>query len=235
MIEFDIFRPYQELEYGITPKSLGNMRVYGMDGITVSQEGKKNRSMFFNGNEFKVYAGLKHGRKVWKINEYQEKEVIHGYDALVTNQKHTFLVITVADCFPLYIYNPENDTIGIAHCGWKGVSLGIVENILNSMGGDSRSILTCIGPGLKKCHFEIQQDLVDIFKDYGEFVEKRADKTFLDLAGIIKRKCRETGVRERNIEIHPDCTYCLESEYFSFRRDKPGAVQAHAAYICKIK
>ena len=56
-------------------------------------------------------------------------------------------------------------------------------------------------------------------------------KLFLDLKKIAKIQLINLGVKEKNIEISPECTFCLPDKYFSHRRDKFKEIKTMMAVI----
>ena len=90
-----------------------------------------------------------------------------------------------------------------------------------------------IGPGIGVCHYEVKEDIVEIFRAKFplEVMAKMTQGDRLDLEGIAKYQLVATGLETENIEIDPDCTYCLPDRYFSFRRDKPESIEAMIAVI----
>ena len=96
---------------------------------------------------------------------------------------------------------------------------------------DTQDILVGIGPGIRKCHFEISPGDKIKYGAYPDFVLERDNKIFIDLAGIIKTQLQDNGILKEHIEDSGVCTYCEEKEYFSYRRDKPKEVQPMVGYI----
>ena len=47
-------------------------------------------------------------------------------DALITNQINKPMIIKVADCIPIILYDRENKVIALVHSGWKGTLKKII-------------------------------------------------------------------------------------------------------------
>ena len=62
-------------------------------------------------------------------------------------------------------------------------------------------------------------------------LKKWGDKIFLDLKELAKLQLIELGIKEENIEISSECTFCLKDKYFSYRRDKPEQIKTMLAII----
>ncbi len=171
-----------------------------------------------------VTAGLVHGSSVTHVSNNEAGTIVVDVDGLVTKTKGLFLSATAADCFLLYAYDPKQNVVGIGHIGWRGLLSGIVKNTLlcfiENFGSSPQDILVGIGPGIRDCHFEISPGDKDRYFAYRNLITNREGKIFVDLAGIIKIQLQEWGVKNSHIEDSGVCTYCDESKYFSYRRDK---------------
>ena len=141
----------------------------------------------------------------------------------MTREKGIYLSATAADCIPVMFYDTKEKIIAIAHSGWRGIVSGIAEKTIGKiieLGGKTENIVVAMGPGINKCHFEINDDILDDFANYQKFVEKREGKYFADLKGIIRNQLLESGIKEENIENNNDCTFCNKDKYYSYRREK---------------
>lgn len=237
-MNLSIFSDYPELVTKLSKRADGSMK------FTSDPEKDElishNREQFLNklsiAPESLVSAQLAHGNTVAIINSRSSgsSEFVPHTDALLTKQKNIFLSITVADCIPIYLYEPSNQIIGIIHAGWRGLAKNIIhatiEKAQNELGLDPTKTLIAIGPSIGPCHFEVQQDVVDQFTDFPATVSKRENKMHLDLRLIAKDQIRNAGIIEEHIEISPICTY-EDATYFSHRRDSSDPVEAMIAVI----
>jgi len=176
-----------------------------------------------------VKAGLVHENNVKVVSDEDAGKTIEKTDGLITADKSLFLTITVADCLPIFIFDSEKEIIGLIHGGWRGLAKNILAEAVKNL---SKDILVGIGPGISQCHFEVKQDVLREFKPYlKDTLLKRDGKLFLDLKKIAKLQLIDIGIKPENIEISPECTFCLQNKYFSFRRDKPQKLQTMLALI----
>jgi len=176
-----------------------------------------------------VKAGLVHENNVKVVSDEDAGKTIEKTDGLITADKSLFLTITVADCLPIFIFDSEKEIIGLIHGGWRGLAKNILAEAVKNL---SKDILVGIGPGISQCHFEVKQDVLREFKPYlKDTLLKRDGKLFLDLKKIAKFQLIDIGIKPENIEISPECTFCLQNKYFSFRRDKPQKLQTMLALI----
>lgn len=217
---FKIFKKYPNLIIGLSKKSDGPMKFSA-----------NNRERFFNKLEINrnltVGASLVHGDKVKFVSKKDVGKLIEETDGLLTKDKKILLTITVADCLPIFIYDPEKEIVGLIHGGWKSLSQNILAKTVKNL---SKDILVGIGPGISRCHFEVKQDVLKKFKPY---LKDALKDNFLDLKKVAKLQLIDLGIKEENIEINPGCTFCLKDKYFSYRRQKPKKLQTMIAIIAQ--
>ncbi|MEI6627464.1 MAG: peptidoglycan editing factor PgeF, partial [bacterium] len=219
---------------GFSQKQDGNMKVYASTSVGLSE---KNRQAFLlrlglNSDDL-VLAGSVHGNKVAVVGARNRGQIITGCDALVTTEVGVILGITAADCLPIYFWDEGAGVIAMAHAGWRGVQSRIVSEVLRVMRDDGASIQNIkveIGPHIRECHFEVQEDLVKEFADDADSFKMVDRKHYLSLAKIVNKQLTQSGVLEQNIKQDGGCTFC-ENKYFSYRRDKPKEVEAQLGYI----
>lgn len=235
---FSIFKRYKNLIISLSTKKNGSMRF--LDELGEDKEILKNRKKFLNklGVEINktVSAGLVHGNNIKIVSKKDWGQRIIGADGLLTSDKNLFLSITVADCLPIFLYDPENQVIGLIHGGWRSLAKNIlaltIKKLTDNFDSLPQNILVGIGPGLGICHFEVKDDVLDKFKSFSsETFIKKGEKTFLDLKKVAEVQLFNLGLKKENIEINPECTYCLPVKYFSYRREKPKKVKTMMAII----
>lgn len=232
-LRFSHFDRVSGLRYGISTREDGNMRVADATDAT-----ERNRRRFAERAGFAydrlVSAELTHGTHVHTATEEDAGTIIPSCDGLVTDVPGLILSVTGADCFPVYFVDPVERAVGIAHAGWRGITAGIVAATMQrfvEFGADPAQLLVGIGPGIRACHFEINEDVFSHFSGFGEAVIERDDKTFADLPLMIRRALEREGVPPSNVEEMGECTFELVSKYFSRRRDREGELQAMMAYL----
>lgn len=211
-----------------------NIKVSGNVDLEKAMEGNRKRFFESRGISGDIFLpSLVHGNEVKIINRENCGRRLTG-DGFLTNCRNLFLTVTVADCFPLYFYDPVRRVIGLAHAGWRGVGKNIVRNMVqafaNSFGSRPADIRLGIGPGIRQCHFVICRDklsnlppreieVLNGLLAHKSFIEERRRELAIDLEGIIAYQARKEGIRQ--IEASAVCTYCAENAYFSYRRDGP--------------
>tara|TARA_B000000475_G_scaffold138043_1_gene111256 strand:+ start:648 stop:1277 length:630 start_codon:yes stop_codon:yes gene_type:complete len=142
-------------------------------------------------------------------------------DGLITSKQYNvILTIKVADCVPIYIYDPNTCYYALIHSGWKGTKDHIIKNAIELLfsiaGSDPKDIIVVIGPHIRNCCYEIDWDVAQYFS----FINKDSikNKWLLSLEKEIIYDAKGLGVLNYNIHTSDICTYeSLDCE--SFRRD----------------
>ncbi len=142
-------------------------------------------------------------------------------DALVTSDNSLILGITTADCLPIIFYDTENQVIGIAHAGWKGLVKGVIQNTVKkmlSLGAHKKSIKSIIGPCIRVKSYEVNAEFVNKLKTrYQRFAIRQMQKIYFDLPKLAKYILSETNI----LSVHDvKKNTFLDKNYFSFRESK---------------
>jgi YfiH family protein len=235
MINF--FNNFPEILAVLSEREDGSMRLIQNGGGDSNSE---NRKKFFEkigiGEKKVIAAKLAHTTRV-EIVDRSSPNFFEDTDGLVTKDANIYLSVTVADCIPVFLFDPGRKIVGVLHCGWRGIVAGIIESAIEKMSqleGEPKNLKIVLGPGICKRHFEIKDDVLNEFGKYSKYTERSGGKIFVDLKGIIKKQLDVSGVRSENVEDIRECT--VENlNYFSYRRDKSKEVKAMAAVIGRKK
>jgi hypothetical protein len=150
-------------------------------------------------------------------------------DALATGIPDVPLVVLVADCCAVTVYDPANRAIGVAHAGWRGTVAGIASALVGRMserfGSDPGDLVAGIGPSIGSCCYEVGGEVVERFTEswpnLADRILARATgrKTKLDLPEANRLILVGAGVREDNIETAGLCTACRTDWFYSHRAE----------------
>mgnify|MGYP004536874765 FL=1 len=158
-------------------------------------------------------------------------------DGIITQKENLILSTTNADCILLLFFDPVTKTIANTHSGWKGtlqrISVKTVEKMVNKFGCKSEDIICCICPSIRKCHFEVDKDVKELFeeefKDLNiskntDIMEKQKDKEKwnIDTVLINKIMLENAGLKTENIIDSGLCSVCNKELIHSFRVEKQG-------------
>lgn len=176
--------------------------------------------------------------KELNLNNYYELKQIHSNivhildnnfinntegDAIITNIPNIPIIIKVADCVPIILYDKENKVLSLIHSGWKGtlnnITINTINLMINKFNSKVENIYAYIYPSIRKCHFEVEYDVYSLFKDKIPNIDKytttNKNKYYIDLQSIIKDNLYNIGIS--NIIDTNICTYCQKDKYHSYR------------------
>ena len=186
-----------------------------------------------------------------KINQNEPDFDMKEYDrtdGLITNKKDIILETTNADCILLLFYDPVKEVIANTHSGWKGtiqrISVKTVEKMKNEFGCNPEDIICCICPSIRKCHFEVDRDVKEMFEnEYKDLKNEQLcdiiqekipnEKWNIDTVLINKIILRKAGLKKDNIVDSGICSVCHSDLIHSFRVEKQG-YGLNAAFIEKF-
>lgn len=144
-------------------------------------------------------------------------------DASVTAQRDTACVIMTADCLPVIFCDKAGTRVAAAHAGWRGLSAGVLEATLRSMGGAPQDVLAWMGPAIGPQAYEVGDEVRQAFVAHSAeaakaFAPGKAQgKWWCDLYLLARQRLEAAGVQS----VHGGrfCTFTDKERFFSFRRD----------------
>jgi YfiH family protein len=159
-----------------------------------------------------------------------ESERTFEADAIVTDIPGKLLVIQVADCQSVLIYDPVQKVAANVHSGWRGSINNIIGCTLkvmeNSFGCRSRDIVAGIGPSLGPCCAEFVNYKNEIPEPFWKY---KNDNNYFDFWSISRDQLCEAGVLLENVDLSQMCTKCDLERFFSYRGE--GTTGRFAALI----
>ncbi|HET6454111.1 MAG TPA: peptidoglycan editing factor PgeF [Armatimonadota bacterium] len=149
---------------------------------------------------------------------FNYETALDATDAMITNIPGICLMVLLADCTPILLYDPMQRAVAAAHAGWKGtakqIGRKVVEAMRDSYGCRPEDIIAGIGPSIGPCCYEVGPEVISQFD--ADLVH---DRNHLDLWEGNRRQLTEAGVR--SIEVAGICTKCNHDRFFS-ERHTPG-------------
>lgn len=156
-------------------------------------------------------------------------------DGLITNKENIILSSTNADCILLLFFDPVKNVIANIHSGWKGtlqrISVVAVNKMITEFECNPKDIICCITPSIRQCHFEVDDDIKDLF--YNEFHElegmekiiknnPNTNKWNIDTVLINRLILMKQGLKNENIIDSGICSVCNHNLIHSYRVEKEG-------------
>ncbi|MCF6246885.1 MAG: peptidoglycan editing factor PgeF [Desulfobacula sp.] len=171
-----------------------------------------------HGDEIKV---LKKDDTDFAVN-FEPGKDSYTADAIVSDMKGIFLVIQVADCQAVMLYDTRKQVIANIHCGWRGSINNIigkcVTKMVDSFGCRPDDILAGISPSLGPCCAEFVNYKDEIPQKIWKY--KTGDKNHFDFWKLSVDQLIEKGVKIEHIENMNLCTKCHTKEFYSYRAKK---------------
>jgi YfiH family protein len=149
-------------------------------------------------------------------------------DALITGRSGVLLAVSVADCVPVYVVDPESRLIGLAHAGWRGAAAGVVDATLQALrdrGSDLGSLYVHLGPAICGKCYEVGPEVIAALGDSAD------EPRHVDLRRHIAEAAVAAGVDRRRLTISDHCTRCESDAFFSYRGgDRGGRMCAYLGW-----
>jgi polyphenol oxidase len=177
-----------------------------------------------------------HGARVLRAST--PGEPTEEADVVLSSAAGVAACVSVADCVPVLVADPETGAVAAVHAGWRGTLAGAAAAAVAALARDGSTppsrFLAAIGPSIGPCCYEVSEELAARFRaELGSTVTPGAGSRgapHLDLwasnAGVLAR----AGVSPERIEVLGRCTSCEGELFFSHRRDA-GRTGRQVAFI----
>jgi YfiH family protein len=133
-------------------------------------------------------------------------------DALITAEPDLCLSVAIADCVPVALVGKRE--IAMVHSGWRGTLAGVSGKAARELRGPA--IRAYIGPSIRRCCYELSQDLADQFA--ARFGEDVVSGRYLSLQDAIRKDLEGAGVEVHDLGL---CSGCRPDLFYSHRMQKP--------------
>ena len=156
-----------------------------------------------------------------------EGDVIVDTDALVTDLIGVPLVVTLADCVPVVLYDPVNHVVGLAHAGWGGTVRRISSRTVAVMGEcygtQPQELIAAIGPSIAPDDYEVGETVITqathaYGADAGRILRSApAGRIQFDLWEANAVDLEQAGLARDQIEIAAVSTAAALDTWYSYR------------------
>ncbi|MHB1194140.1 MAG: polyphenol oxidase family protein [Longimicrobiales bacterium] len=137
-------------------------------------------------------------------------------DGHVTATALTLLAVTVADCVPVSVVDPQRRAVALLHAGWRGAAAGIVERGLavlqERLGSRPADLLVHLGPAICGRCYEVGPE---VFRGLG--LPEPGAPAPVDLRAVLAHRAVAAGVAAGSISVSAYCTLCGDAGLFSHR------------------
>jgi hypothetical protein len=174
---------------------------------------------------------LIHSRRVYVASVPSDLADLEG-DGIITDNQDACAMLTVADCMPIFLFDPDSGAFGVLHSGWKGT--GILTEACRLMatefGTRPTRLSVAFGPRIGVCCYPVDEERAMLFyNEFGSSAVVRLDgQPRLDLVAANLALAENLGIS--SITVADACTSC-DSNLGSYRREGPLEFTRMAAAI----
>lgn len=160
-------------------------------------------------------------------------------DGLITNRKDKILSLTYADCTPIFLFDKSKKVIANIHSGWQGtlkqISREAIRHMINRYNCNPKDIICVIGPTIRKCHFEVDEDVKNMFYNtfknicdvdkfiYTGEIRNEKQKYYIDTVYLNIQMLIQSGIIKENIVDSNICTVENSKFIHSYRAERENA------------
>jgi polyphenol oxidase len=142
-------------------------------------------------------------------------------DGHVTREPGVLLTVSVADCVPISIVDPDERAIALLHGGWRGVAAGILDAglraLLATTDGDVEDLRVHFGPAICGKCYEVGPEVHEALG-----LAHDAGPAPVDLRRVLVRDAVRDGIDPAHITVSAHCSRCGDTPFFSHRGGDAG-------------
>lgn len=165
-----------------------------------------------------------HGIKIVNVipmnNAISAKAEIYEGDVFITEFSNIPLMIRIADCASILLFDPVKKVIANIHAGWRGLTKRVIHKTVKKLsaryGSQKEDLFACVSPMIGPCCCHFSDPYRELPKAMHCYI---SEKNMVDLWGAVEGHLRECGVLPEHIENPRMCTVCHPEDFFSYRRE----------------
>jgi hypothetical protein len=159
-----------------------------------------------------------------------QHDAVPDADILMTTSPGVTLVMLVADCVPIALFDPTTRIIAAVHAGWRGTAAGVVARALRAMehgGARPDRVMAFLGPAVHPDRYQVSDDVLAALSDAVrpaalDGAVARPDGPghwLIDLVAANRQQLLRGGVRPEHIAVCGATT--ADEAFFSDRAERP--------------
>lgn len=162
-----------------------------------------------------------HGATVVDVDHLEGSAEPEG-DAAFTTRRGVVLAVLTADCVPVLLAADDGSLVAVAHAGWRGLAVGVIPALIQSLPLPSARLRAWLGPAISKGGYEVGPEVREalIARDPRHAIAFEAnDRTRyrLDLHAVAHQQLAALGVA--HVEATAHRTDLEPALWYSHRRD----------------
>lgn len=156
--------------------------------------------------------------------------ITEGHDGHATTTAGLLLTISVADCVPVFLVDPETRAIAVLHAGWRGVAADVLEAGLDTLerlaGSSPDRVWMHAGPAICGRCYEVGPEVHEAIG-----LDRPSGPALLDLRDALAQRARRSGLKPDRVSVSEHCTRCGPGRFFSHRAGARGRQMALLAVL----
>jgi hypothetical protein len=174
-----------------------------------------------------ISANQVHGKKVVVIDEtaalnHETNRDIDNADGFITAVPGVALVMKIADCQAILMFDPVRKVAAAVHAGWRGLAKDISGEAIALMkkkfGVKPEHLVVGVSPSIGPCCCFFSDPRKELSRDFEPYINMN---NTVDLWSFSTDQLKKHGVQSDHIEHARVCTMCGGGEkFYSFRRDR---------------
>ena len=126
-----------------------------------------------------------------------------------------------ADCLPVFVSKRDGSMVGLAHAGWRGLILGVIDNLIEAFATQGHEMVVHLGPAISMSFFEVGEEVRSLYlsrnNKFSRAFTITNNKIYLDLYEAARVILESFGIS--SISGANRCTFKESNQFFSYRRD----------------
>jgi YfiH family protein len=200
-------------------RSLNLAEHVGDEAGAVDENRRRAAGLVGLGSPDLAVMGAIHGAAVGVVSA---GGAVPGVDALVTGSRGVALLALSADCVPLVLADPRTGVIAAVHCGWRGLSAGVVAAAVTTMSELGAVVIEAVvGPAIcARCYPVPAERTASLRLALPSQISEvacidRSGASFIDVRAGVSAQLAALGIGALHVEV---CTH-ESTDLFSYRRD----------------
>ncbi|MBW2070180.1 MAG: peptidoglycan editing factor PgeF [Deltaproteobacteria bacterium] len=224
---------------GVSPPPFDSLNVgYNTGDKAANVRQNLARITMVTGSSRLLFSRQVHGSNIMIVNmspqiDPELPSPYHGYDGFICPLPNVVLLVKIADCQAVLLFDRQQRVAALLHVGWRGnvdnIAAKAVHLMVHHYHSRPQEILAAIGPSLGPCCAEFRQ-----WRDYfpGHFREFETEENHFDLWALSRQQLLDAGLVAEHIEIAGLCTKCHTDIFFSYRGEGETGRFAAALWTC---
>ena len=160
-----------------------------------------------------------HGTNVAVLSK-PDSMLTEAADAVFITTPNRAVLMSTAECSPVFFTDPNCKTAALAHAGGKGIDQRISEKVMDVFSHHGTKapsdIRVWIAPSSGPCCYRLKEANQAKHPKWQQFVQQETSGLFkINLWGALKAQLLRSGILEEHIAESHICTACNTRDFFS--------------------